>query len=69
MRVLIRVRVNGETTESEQADLAGLLRELGYSGDTFAVAVNGDFVPRARYTQTRLRDGDSLDVVAPVVGG
>lgn len=65
----MHVKVNGETIETEQADLAGLLRELGYRGETFAVAINGDFVPRAQYAQTPLGEGDSLDVVAPVVGG
>lgn len=65
----MQVQVNSENRQTEQADLAGLLCELGYSGETFAVAINGDFVPRAQYVKTRIEDGDSLDVVAPVVGG
>jgi len=35
----------------------------------FAVALNGQFIPRSRYAAQSLRDGDRLDVVAPVAGG
>jgi len=35
----------------------------------YAVAVNGDFVPRAQYATRPLRAGDQLDVVNPVAGG
>ncbi|MCW8126514.1 sulfur carrier protein ThiS [Microbulbifer halophilus] len=65
----MEIQVNGESRRAERNDLPGLLRELGYSGETFAVAVNGDFVPRAQYPDTRIAEGDHLDVVAPVVGG
>ncbi|WOX05085.1 sulfur carrier protein ThiS [Microbulbifer pacificus] len=63
--------VNGESTfvQHEQETIADLLQQLGYSGDTFAVALNGDFVPRASYAETHLNSGDKLDIVAPVVGG
>ncbi|WP_250464615.1 sulfur carrier protein ThiS [Microbulbifer litoralis] len=65
----MEIQVNGEHKVSDTGDLAALLKELGYSGEAFAVAVNGDFVPRAQYTQRQLQHGDRLDVVAPVVGG
>jgi sulfur carrier protein len=35
----------------------------------YAVAVNGDFVPRAQYAMRALHSGDQLDVVNPVAGG
>ncbi len=66
----MQIFVNGEGQAIEcPTDLASLLQLLGYSGDTFAVAVNGDFVPRSDYLHTKIKDGDALDVVAPVVGG
>lgn len=66
----MQLLVNGETiTVSEGDTVAAILEKLGYSGDTFAVACNGDFVPRGTYGETRLNAGDSLDIVAPVVGG
>ncbi|MFC6635202.1 sulfur carrier protein ThiS [Microbulbifer taiwanensis] len=66
----MQIFVNGEGHSFERpTDLSNLLQQLGYSGETFAVALNGDFVPRASYLQTEIKDGDALDVVAPVVGG
>lgn len=35
----------------------------------FAVAINGQFVPRAQHATHALRPGDRLDVVQPVTGG
>ncbi|HEY8567608.1 sulfur carrier protein ThiS [Microbulbifer sp.] len=67
----MQIVVNGESLfiQHEQENIAGLLKQLGYSGETFAVALNGDFIPRAAYAETVLGSGDHLDVVAPVVGG
>ncbi|MFD1218148.1 MULTISPECIES: sulfur carrier protein ThiS [Microbulbifer] len=67
----MQLMVNGEniTVEPIGVTLADLLQQLGYTGETFSVALNGDFVARATYRQVILKDGDSLDVVAPVVGG
>ncbi|MBB5213149.1 sulfur carrier protein ThiS [Microbulbifer hydrolyticus] len=66
----MQLLVNGENVTVNECDtVATLLQHLGYRGETFAVARNGDFVPRADYADTRLNHGDSLDIVAPVVGG
>ncbi|WP_160154144.1 sulfur carrier protein ThiS [Microbulbifer sp. ALW1] len=66
----MQLLVNGEQRNFEsETSLSELLLQLGYSGETFAVALNGNFVPRATYEQTLLNAGDSLDIVAPVVGG
>jgi len=35
----------------------------------FAAAVNLQFVPRARYAETVLQDGDQLELISPVTGG
>lgn len=66
----MQIIVNGQSRSFEtSADLSSLLEQLGYSGDTFAVALNGDFVARTDYAETEIKEGDVLDVVAPVVGG
>jgi sulfur carrier protein len=36
---------------------------------TFAVALNGEFVPRTQYSVVILKNGDALDIVSPVGGG
>lgn len=35
----------------------------------FAIAVNGDFVGQASYSEHQLKEGDSLDVFSPIQGG
>ena len=70
----MRIQVNGELMQLDPAaegarSISSLLGQLGYRGETFAVALNGDFVARADYSQTQLAEGDALDIVAPVVGG
>lgn len=35
----------------------------------FAVAINTVFVPKARYAEQALNDGDRLEVISPVTGG
>ena len=39
------------------------------SSRPYAVAVNGQFIPKSRYAETRLNDGDELEAVSPVGGG
>ncbi|WP_105103696.1 sulfur carrier protein ThiS [Microbulbifer pacificus] len=67
----MNLMVNGESLTVQQSEqtIAGVLQQLGYSGEIFAVALNGNFVARATYGETSLHDGDCLDIVAPVVGG
>ncbi|SDJ55769.1 sulfur carrier protein ThiS [Microbulbifer yueqingensis] len=64
------ITINAERHSLQgRPSLAALLEQAGYKGDGFAVAVNGEFVPRADYAHTEIRPGDEVDVVAPVVGG
>lgn len=64
------VYINGQShLFGESLTLEKLLEQQGYSGDGFAIALNGAFVPRAVYSQTEIQAGDQLDIVAPVVGG
>lgn len=35
----------------------------------FAVAVNTHFVPKSRYAEHPLAEGDRVEVIAPVTGG
>jgi sulfur carrier protein len=65
------IRVNGENEALTVATLAALLEEkavdTGQRG--IAVAINGAIVPRAEWPQTRLRPGDSVEIVRARQGG
>ncbi len=66
-----RVRVNGETVQTDAATIAGLLASLGVdeSRTGLAVALNDEVVRRARWPETPLNDGDTVEVLRAVQGG
>lgn len=45
------------------------LQELGYAGATVATALNGEFVPKSMRAEVEVREGDRIDVLAPMQGG
>jgi thiazole synthase len=65
--------VNGETYHwvgaPERPTLASLLAARGVRADHVAVAVRGDIVPRERWADTLLAEGDEVEVVRAVAGG
>ncbi len=66
----IELSVNGETRRFDDApDVARLLERLELAGKKVAVEMNGEIVPRSRYAQTPLVDGDQLEIVVAVGGG
>ncbi len=65
----MRVIVNGEPREISSASVAALLHELDYEGTHFAIAVNYDVVPRSRWAETALSNGDQIEIITPRQGG
>ncbi|MGP9804408.1 sulfur carrier protein ThiS [Paracoccus sp. NSM] len=65
----MRIEVNGTPRDIAATTVADALTELGWAEARVATALNGDFVPSgARGTQA-LREGDRLEVLAPMQGG
>ena len=65
----MRVTVNGEPREISSASVDALLSELEYEGNHFAIAVNYDVLPRAKWAQTPLQAGDAIEIITPRQGG
>jgi sulfur carrier protein len=65
----MKILVNNEPREIAGPSLAEALDELGYNGGVIATAVNGDFAPARSRTALMLREGDQLELVAPMRGG
>ncbi|WP_315838012.1 sulfur carrier protein ThiS [Bradyrhizobium prioriisuperbiae] len=61
--------VNGERRETTATRVDALLGELDYEGNHLAVAVNYDVVPRTRWAETTLNDGDQVEILTPRQGG
>ena len=67
---MISILVNGQAHRYKQAPLlADLLREMALADKRIAVERNGAIVPRSRFGEARLADGDRLEIVVAVGGG
>lgn len=64
----MNITLNGEVRQTDAVTLADLLRECGF-GPRVATARNGDFVPVSARAETPIRNGDLIEVVAPMQGG
>lgn len=65
----MKIEVNGEAREVAGPTLADALTELGWAEARVATALNGDFVPKTARGETALKNGDRLEVLAPMQGG
>jgi len=68
----LHIDINGEARSFETSGsftLTDLLDRLAIKTDRVAVELNRDIVPRDRWAQTALQEGDRLEVVHFVGGG
>ena len=69
-RTMLNVFINSEAVQLDsQTTIAELLLQQGQENKRVAVAVNGEFVPRSKYSQVRINDNDEIDIVTAVGGG
>jgi sulfur carrier protein len=80
---MIQLIVNGQTqrvplpqeagmaSESDHKvlNITQLLEHMGLQGKRIAVERNGEIVPRSKFDQPMLADGDRLEIVVAVGGG
>ncbi len=66
----MKLQVNGETRAVNEAiSLAKFLEQSELAPQRVAVEVNRELVRRADYSDTRLREGDRIEIVTFVGGG
>ncbi|KAA0208647.1 sulfur carrier protein ThiS [bacterium] len=66
----MHITVNGQLREvPEGTTLKALVDMLALKGDRIACERNLEVVPRAKYAETRLAEGDKLEIVTFVGGG
>ncbi len=67
---MVSLTVNGTQHQfAQQPNVAQLLEQLALKGKRIAVERNGEIVPRSRFEQEQLSDGDKLEIVVAVGGG
>ena len=68
--MMIQVTINGEVRQlPTPMTFEQLVADMALPGTRFAVERNGEIVPKSRYRETRLVNGDKLEIVVAVGGG
>ena len=63
------VKINGTELDLAGKPLAEYLESAGYDPKRIAVERNGAILPKSRYSETILSDGDEIEIVTFVGGG
>ena len=63
------VRINGEETDAAGRTVAEHIASAGFNPARVVVELNGGIVPKDRYGDTFLRDGDCVEIVCFMGGG
>ncbi len=67
---MIALSINGEPRHFDDGvNVAEVLEKLELKGKRLALEKNGEIVPRSRFKQEMLYDGDKLEIVIAVGGG
>ncbi len=67
---MIALSINGEPHRfNDGMNIAQVLEKLELKGKRLALEKNGEIVPRSRFKQEMLYDGDKLEIVIAVGGG
>ena len=67
---MIALTVNGQSQQFEgPLQVQALLKALELTGKRVALERNGEIVPRSRFSDEWLADGDRIEIVVAVGGG
>ena len=69
----MKLKINGEIKNINHSDeeffLEGLIKQLGYQPQLVVVELNGAIINSQEWGNTKIKDGDCLEVVTIVGGG
>ena len=63
------VKINGKELNMAGKTIAEYLATTNFDPKRIAVERNGDIVPKVKYGETILQDGDNIEIVSFVGGG
>ena len=67
---MIQITVNGEPRRvAPDLTAAQLIEQLELGGRRLAMEINREILPRSRYAEHRLNDGDRIEIVQAIGGG
>lgn len=66
----MNIVLNGQSfMAADGCSVAALAEQLHLAGKRYAVEINGDIVPRSIHHETRLHEGDRVEIVQAIGGG
>ena len=69
----MKLKINGESktieNSNEEIQLEGLLENLGYKPQLIVVELNGEIINPKVWINTKIKDGDCIEIVTIVGGG
>ena len=69
----MKLKINGEKKDidhtKEEFFLEGLIKQLGYQPQLVVVELNGTIINPQDWINTKIKDGDCLEIVTIVGGG
>lgn len=70
LSLMVRLLINGQPQQFESSiNVAQLVDHLSLQGKRIAIERNGEIVPRSRFSEEMLVNGDQIEVVVAVGGG
>jgi sulfur carrier protein len=67
---MIQLIINGQTQHFDSAlNVAQLLERMTLNNKRIAIECNGQIVPRSKFEEQILADGDQIEIVVAVGGG
>ena len=70
IQAMLELQINGRPQQiPPDSNVAHLIASLHLEGKRYAIELNGEIVPKSRHAETRLSNGDKLEVVIAVGGG
>ena len=63
------IQLNGESCQTKASTLSQLLEQFDYGDAVVATALNGDFIAEGQRVDTAIKEGDQVEILAPMQGG
>lgn len=63
------ITINGEQLDLQEIKLTDYLEQKSFKPERIAIELNGEILPKSKYNETVLKDGDAVEVVSFVGGG
>ena len=65
----IKIHLNGKIEQAESAHLEILLNTFAPKDRPFAVEINGEIVPSAKFSDYSIQENDKIEIISAVGGG